>query len=577
MAIDADSAPFGVKHYTLVSNTTKFELSTRESLDGSISIRLVLRDSLDRERVQSYTSWLIAYDGGVPARSGSAEIKVNVQDANDNDPLFDNSTYDISVIENEEIGTKIIQVYARDRDTGLYGEVVYSLSSRTQSAFGSLFSINNRTGEISIIEILDREQQDVIHLAIVAHDRGPNSVPAEAMVVVRLIDVNDNAPAITVNTISAPGTDRAEVQEDAMVGTFVAYVTVSDPDSRDNGRFDCSLDNDVFALERKFVGEYKVITTTALKWERSSVFQLDIVCRDHGRQPLDEVKTIFIHVRDVNDKPPIFTHVTYMGAVLENDYVGTSILTVNATDGDVGVNAEISYHLGINAENKFRINDGTGEITAHAVFDRETLDSYVFTVLAVDHGTPSNTGTATVEITIKDVNDEQPTFTVDNFSFGVFENEDEGTLVGEVVASDADAFPFNQIVYSLISTPDAPAQGYFAIEPETGKIYATAELNREERSVYQLTVSATDQGSPPLSSTASVSIFVADRNDHAPQWLYPLGHNMTVSISPQTPVGYVIATVRATDEDLGINSNLTYNIVRGNDNLMFKVSMWTHL
>ena len=105
----------------------------------------------------------------------------------------------------------------------------------------------------------------------------------------------------------------------------------------------------------------------------------------------------------------------------------------------------------------------------------------------------------------------------------------------------------------------------------TGTIYTTAELNRELQSVYTLTVSATDQGSPPLSSTASVSIFVADRNDHAPQWIYPVGHNRTVSISPQTPVGYIIATVKASDEDMGLNGNLTYNIVRGNDDMMFKV------
>ena len=362
----------------------------------------------------------------------------------------------------------LLQVHARDRDTGMYGEVVYSLSSRTQSAFGDIFRINNHTGEIFVSGIVDHEQHDVIHLAIVAHDRGPNSVPAEAMVVIHVIDVNDNAPEITVNTIAAPGTDRAEVQEDAMVGTFVAYVTVTDPDSGDNGRFDCSLDNDVFALQRRFVGEYQVVTTTALNRERSSVFQLDITCRDHGRQALDEVKTIFVHVRDVNDQTPTFTRVTYEGSVPENDYVGTNILTVNATDGDSGTNAEISYHLGPDAGTLFHIDDQTGQITAHAVFDRETKDTYTFTVLAVDHGTPSNTGTATVEVSIMDVNDEQPKFEDNNFSFGVFENEDEGTEVGRVTAIDGDAFPYNDIVYSFITPYNSDAQRHFAIEPDTG-------------------------------------------------------------------------------------------------------------
>ena len=110
VALDADSGIFGVKRYNLVSNTSKFELSTRESFDGSLSLRLVLRDTLDRERVRSYSSWLVAYDGGSPVRSGSAEIRVEVQDANDNDPLFDNSTYDISVVENVEVGSKVLQV-----------------------------------------------------------------------------------------------------------------------------------------------------------------------------------------------------------------------------------------------------------------------------------------------------------------------------------------------------------------------------------------------------------------------------------------------------------------------------------
>ena len=391
-AIDADTGEFGVARYAIMSNTSKFDLNTRKSLDGSVSLRLVLLETLDRERVHSYNVILVAYDGGVPSRSGSAEIRVVVQDANDNDPQFDNSTYDISTVENIAIGTKVLQVHARDRDTGLYGEVIYSLSTLTTSKYGSMFAINNHTGVISVVGELDHEKQAVVHLAVVAHDRGPNSVPAEAMVVIRLLDVNDNAPQITVNTIAAPGTDRAEVQEDAMLGTFVAYVTVSDPDSGDNGAFDCSLENDVFALQRRFVGEYQIVSTKPLNRERASVYQLDISCTDHGRNPRTELKTIFIHVRDVNDQTPVFTRVTYYASFTENNYVGTYVISVNATDGDSGANSEISYSLGEDAGDMFKIDKVSGRITAHSVFDRETISQIEFTVLAIDHGIPSNTG-----------------------------------------------------------------------------------------------------------------------------------------------------------------------------------------
>jgi protocadherin delta 1 len=566
-AMDPDSGVFGVQRYELISASKKFELKVKDKVDGLKDVRLVLVEELDRETEAYYQVKVIAFDGGNPPKTGEMDITIQVQDANDNDPVFDQETYEVTVPENAPIQTTILQVRASDPDSGSYGEVLYSFAERTLNTMGYIFGIVNTTGEIYVKGVIDYEEGSVYHLLVIAQDRGPDSVPSDTTVIVHVMDINDHSPHITVNTLGAGGEDTAEISEASVSGTFVAHITVVDPDEGRNAQFNCNLNENAFQLQRLNVGEYKIITNGNLNREKRSRYSLAITCKDGGAEPQVSIKHIQVNIMDINDNAPIFGHDVYTGHVIENNFVGVHVATVTATDSDIGLNAELEYKLGEEARDLFLINPNTGSITAQAVFDREQIKQVKFHVLAMDRGNPQLTGTATVMVQIDDVNDEQPKFTRHTYSFGVFENEPNITEVGVVTAEDADEVPNNKFIYSLISGPWTIDK--FAIDPQTGKLSTVVSLDREDISVYYLTVVATDGGVVHMSSTASVTVYVADRNDNNPVIDYPSVFNNTIHVSNQVPVGYLITRVRAHDLDIDSNANLTFEIASGNGENVF--------
>ena len=282
-AIDEDSAMYAVKRYQLIqqplpptppptSTTSKskmptsssssslssstaadsnrapsqlFELKVYRKMDGSSDLKLVLVQPLDRELADVHRLRVVAYDGGDPPRIGSMDVEIRVLDANDNAPVFERPTYDATVLENSPLSTTVARVKAVDRDLGVNGEVTYYLSAATVANYGRTFAVDNVTGDVVVTGTVDYETTPVYQLMVSARDRGgvgePSTGSADAMVIVRVADANDNAPVIAVNTLLASNTDRAAVPEDAGVGTFVAHVVVRDPDSGINGRYNCTL------------------------------------------------------------------------------------------------------------------------------------------------------------------------------------------------------------------------------------------------------------------------------------------------------------------------------------------------
>lgn len=580
-ASDPDSGVFGIQSYELVATSSKFALDIKDKLDGSRELQLLLTEELDREKEDTYTMKVIAYDGGNPPRSGSVDVTVRVLDANDNDPVFDNSTYTVEVDENIPTGIKILRVHATDIDEGLYGQVIYGFSPSTRSAYGKLFGIANTTGDLYITGSIDYETAPIYHLTVTARDMGPDSLPVDATVVVRVRDVNDNSPQITVNTLTETATDLAEIAEDAELETFVAYITVLDPDSGENGKFNCSLNDNQFKLQpSQNTGEYQIVTQALLDREVRSQYNLALMCSDHGPIPQVSIKHIRVTVLDVNDNTPVFRQPSYSAQLVENNQVGAFIAQVNATDNDIGKNGQIQYSIadkktpsGDDMRDLFMVDPNTGVVAARSVLNYEEIHSVDMEVLATDMGQPSRTATTVVHVYLQDVNDEAPRFTQDSYSFGVYENEVEGTEVGIVHARDADSPPNNVMRFDLLPSEDSYDK--FAIDPVVGRITTTQALDREMQAVYYLVVRATDQGDPPLSSTTTVSVYVADRNDNVPVINYPNAHNNTQQISNKSPVGYTFAQINATDRDTGKNANLSYWISGGNGRRYFTIDHQT--
>ena len=199
-ARDIDTRPKSVQKYVIEFDDPaddKMELKIVRKLDGSTEVRLVLARPLDRESRDLHRIKVVAFDGGTPPRNGTLDVSVVVMDANDNLPIFEFHSYEVKVKENERHMTTIARVIAHDNDIGLNGQVLYGFSASTRTTYGDVFAINNRTGEIYVIGPVDHETNPVCHLIVTAVDLGPNSLPSEATVVVRVEDVNDNAPKVS--------------------------------------------------------------------------------------------------------------------------------------------------------------------------------------------------------------------------------------------------------------------------------------------------------------------------------------------------------------------------------------------
>ena len=570
-ATDPDSTEYSIRDYVLEGESSPFKLELREKLDGSVEVRLILKAALDREQKDQYRMKVVAHDGG--GKTGSIDVNVKVLDANDNDPVFDNETYEVIIFENVPLQTTILTVHASDPDKGTYGQIVYGFSPQTLNSYHHLFGIDEETGALFIKGSVDFEEGSVYHLFVTAHDQGADARTSDTTVIVRVKDINDHAPEIKVNTLSASGTDSAEIGEDAALETFVAHITVVDPDSGANGRFNCSLNDDHFRLHQLYPTEYKVITEAVLDRESRDEYNLAITCKDGGDDPQVSIKHITVIVTDVNDNAPVFGQTSYAANVIENNLVGTYVLQVNATDRDMGANAAVTYILEQSVRSLFHIDPTSGIVTARVRFDHEQTQAIQFRITAVDRGDPPRSSSVLVVVTINDENDEVPRFSQPSYSFGVYENEPVNSEVGIVHAVDADSEPHNQ--FDLAFLPHEKSEDIFDINPNTGKITTRTVLDRERQGVYHLVVMAMDRGAPPMTSTVTVSVYVADRNDNAPVFTYPTQYNNTVHISNKSPIGHMVTRVRATDLDIGKNSNVSYSIGRGNDQEQFIINSIT--
>ena len=279
-------------------------------------------------------------------------------------------------------------------------------------------------------------------------------------------------------------------------------------------------------------------------------------------------------VVDINDNPPIFKEEIYIAKLLENNLVGAFLLHVNATDDDIGDNARIKYTINDDDDrNLLYVDQRSGTIMAKVSFDYEQVQNVAIILKATDSGDPALSASTRVLVKIIDVNDEIPQFSQDSYSFAVHENEPEGTEVGVVNAIDLDSDPYNQFEFSLI--PSHGSVNFFNIDPKTGQITTQAMLDREDTAVYHLLVSANDIEDGSMSSTATVSIYVADTNDNSPTFEFPSQANNTIQISNLAHRGYEIIPVKAVDRDISKNGNLTYEFYKGNEEGYFNIDSLT--
>ncbi|NXD59882.1 PCDG2 protein, partial [Corvus moneduloides] len=404
-AHDPDSGRNSLQSYEL-SGDEHFSLAVQAGPGGDQRPELVLAKALDREEAAFHELVLRAIDGGDPARTGTARIRVTVLDANDNAPVFSQAEYTVRVPEDVPVGSVLVTVTATDADEGLYGQVKYSfhkISDRTSD----LFYLDSDTGEITIKDHLDFEKISSHELEVQAHDGGELSDTAE--IVITVTDVNDNAPKILVRSA------LNEISEDAPPGTVVALLHVQDRDSGANGEVRCSLDGDVpFRLENSFEDYYRLVTARELDREQVSEYNVTVRAADGGSPALQSSAVLALRVLDVNDNAPVFAQERYSARLAENNAAGALVLTVRATDADWGQNARVRYRLwegrvrGAPLSSYVSVQAETGALYALRSFDYEEVRELELWVRAEDGGAPALSSNVSVRLLIVDENDNAP-------------------------------------------------------------------------------------------------------------------------------------------------------------------------
>ncbi|XP_027488678.1 protocadherin gamma-B5-like, partial [Corapipo altera] len=294
---DPDIGANSLQKYELTPNPL-FSLLVRESPDGTKHAELVLEKNLDREKQRNHHLILTALDGGDPVRSGTAQIKINVTDANDNPPVFTKEIYKVRLMENLPEGSLAFQVKATDSDEGTNAEITYSFSDIADSA-RQLFSLDPRTGDVKVTGPLDYEEGKYYEATLEGKDGG--GLTAQAKVHIDILDVNDNVPTLSLLPILNP------IPEDSVPSTVIAVINVRDRDSGENGEVNCNMDGNLpFRLEMSSENTYKLIIASALDREAVSAYNITITARDRGSPALSSAAELVLEVSDVNDNAPVF-------------------------------------------------------------------------------------------------------------------------------------------------------------------------------------------------------------------------------------------------------------------------------
>ncbi|XP_071254527.1 protocadherin gamma-A10-like isoform X18 [Salvelinus alpinus] len=509
-AEDPDVGLNALQNYILTPNDN-FILKQHANPDGSKYAEMFLQKSLDREEHPRLSLKLIAVDGGDPQRSGTVNIEITVLDANDNAPVFNQSVYRATVMENAPKGTYITTVNASDADGGSNGEIAYSFS-KLKGSIADIFIINENTGIISVSGQIDYEKNKKYEVRVEAKDQG--GLTDTSKVVIEVIDVNDNSPVINVMSFSSP------VSEDAPPGTTIAIINVKDTDSERNGEITCSIDAKLpFKIKSSMTNYYNVITDSILDREGVPEYNITITATDSGSPPLSSARTLHLRISDVNDNAPLFDQGPYFAYVTENNSPGMSIFTVSARDSDWNQNARISYLLedtqisGTPVSSYISINSETGVLHAVRSFDYEQIKQLTVLVKAQDGGSPPLSSNVTVKIMIQDQNDNAPQvlYPVQTSSSLVAEmvprSADVGYLVTKVVAVDVDSGQNAWLSYKLQKTTD---RALFEVGLQNGEIRTIRQVNDKDVVKQRLTVVVEDNGQPSRSATVNVNVAVAD-------------------------------------------------------------------
>ncbi|KAG4077206.1 hypothetical protein HA402_016193 [Bradysia odoriphaga] len=526
------------------------------------------------------------------------DVNITIRDVNNHAPQFLQSSYMASIAENTDVGVDILRVNATDLDTGVNAEIRYRIQ---QGSFDD-FSIDNRTGVVTITRKLDYDKRNTYLMEIVAADQGIPSLSGTASITVTIVNSNDKDPYFT------PATQRAEVastdllyslrefhqnflvfrlllqvREDTEVGTSFYTLVALDPDIATSEALNYAATEPITAVDKdgnevtnddEFKDLFsidrtgRVSVTKKLDRDKFAVIRITTLVTDTTASTIQQGKgMLVITIIDVNELPPEFTPPWTPSSpklnfqVIEEQQIGTILTKLQATDADSNID---EYKLEPN--DYFEVNPRTGLIQSIKRIDYEKIKQINLIATVTDTGIPQLTSTATISVDVINTNDNDPVFYMTEYVFKVLENSPKGTVIGKIDAKDDDDGAFGEISYALVGEQSKN----FQIEQDTGIIIVlnSTVLDRETYSEISLTGIASDKGAVTSrkSSAVPISIIVLDVNDNSPIFSQSMYYASVASNAALYPPAAILQ-LHATDKDDGTFGEIKYFIKSDKDDL----------
>ncbi|XP_047441101.1 protocadherin gamma-A12-like isoform X22 [Mugil cephalus] len=497
-------------------------------------------------------------------------FSLHIQDINDNSPHFNEELIHLEIRESADRGARFVIEEAHDADVGQNSVQQYSLKQNENF----ILAVDGNTIELVLDKELDREKRQEMNLVLTALDGGSPQRSGTVVIHVTVLDANDNAPVFSQVVY------KASLPENSPLDTVVVTVSASDADEGLNGdvTYDFGLVTDdvkkIFSIDRKS-GDLRV--TGPVDYEATTSFDIRVKAKDG--LGLSSYAKVIISVTDVNDNAPVINLKSLSNPIPENVSPGTEVGIINVQDRDSENNRRVRCFIQQNVPFKLvpSIKNYYSLVTTGQL-DRELVSEYNITITATDEGSPPLSSSKTVELSVADINDNPPVFEEQPYSAYVSENNKPGSTLCSVTARDPDWRQNGTVIYSLLAgeVNGAPVSSYLSVNGDTGVIHAVRSFDYEQFRSFKVNVMARDNGSPPLSSNVTVSVFISDVNDNSPQILYPApeGNSFMTELVPKAAHGgSLVSKVIAVDADSGQNAWLSYHIVKSTDPGLFTIGL----